>query len=302
MPRGSLVFALMLAASSLAQAQPDKRAQALQLADESERAYKAGQFEKSAELLRKAHATYPEPLLLYNLGRALEGMGDTKGAVEAYDQYLKDAKHIDDRPAIERRVATLKAQLDRAHDDEAKAQVEKERQERERVEKERLEKERQEHEATDKEQADRLAREQAEKERLAKQLQDQQHQQQQSQPPPPPPPLVENDRTALEQYGPWVTMGAGGALIGLGGLAGWRSGVNHDNAVLEKVQLYAAQDQSSAQTYATIANVMFVVGGAAVIGGGIWEYFEWRNGKRESVTGARLKVAPNGLAVEWKLW
>jgi tetratricopeptide (TPR) repeat protein len=85
----------------------------VQLAEDSEKAYKAGHFEDAADLLRRAHELYPEPILLYNLGRALEGMGDAKNAVAAYERYLKDAKQIDDRGAIERRVATLKAQIAR---------------------------------------------------------------------------------------------------------------------------------------------------------------------------------------------
>ncbi len=98
-----------------------------------------------------------------------------------------------------------------------------------------------------------------------------------------------------------MTLGAGGALIVTGALFGWRASSNHDDAVAEPVQLAAQQLQDSAETDATIANVMFVLGGAAVIGGGIWEYIEWQRGDRAPTTGARLKVAPNGFAVEW-LW
>ncbi len=175
MLRGSLVFATMLALASHVHAEPDRRAQALALADDSERAYKAGQFEKAAALLRKAHDRYPEPLLLYNLGRALEGMGDQKGAIEAYEQYLHDAKQIDDRPAIERRIATLKAQLEKQRqDEELKAQQEKDRQ--------------------DQAEKDRLAKEQAEKDRLARE--------QQQQLPPPPPPPHGDDLSAAERFGP----------------------------------------------------------------------------------------------------
>ena len=89
----------------------DDRDRALKLFEDSDKAYKAGKFEKAAELLREAYGLYPEPLLLYNLGRAQEGLGDAKGAIESYERYLKDAKQIKDRGAIERRVDTLKAQL-----------------------------------------------------------------------------------------------------------------------------------------------------------------------------------------------
>jgi len=290
MRRLSHVFALMLAAGSLVHAQPDKRAQAVQLADESERAYKAGQFEKAAALLKKAHATYPEPLLLYNLGRALEGMGDTRGAVDAYEQYLKDAKQIDDRPAIERRVATLKAQLEKQREDAA--QHEKERQDKEQAEKDQAAKDQ-----TDKDQA---AKDQAERDRLAK---EQAEKDQQVQPPLPAktPVLVDDDRTSTQRFGPWATLGAGVVLIGGGAVFGWRANVNHDDANAETHQLAAAQLQSSAETDATIANVMFVIGGAAVIGGAVWEYLELQRGHRAAQSGARLRVAPTGVAVEWTL-
>src|SRR5262249_31051343 len=48
---------------------------------------------------------------LYNLARALEGMGDSEGAVLNYERYLGAATTVEDRGAIERRVATLKQQI-----------------------------------------------------------------------------------------------------------------------------------------------------------------------------------------------
>jgi len=47
----------------------------------------------------------------YNLARALEGMGDTEGAILNYERFLDNAKTVEDRGAIERRLATLKEQL-----------------------------------------------------------------------------------------------------------------------------------------------------------------------------------------------
>lgn len=111
MLRFSWLLPLVFAAT--AHAEPDRRGQALELFEQSDKAYKAGKFEQSAVLLRKAYEVYPEPILLYNLGRALEGLGDAKGAVEEYEHYLRVAKHVDDRGAIERRIATLKAHLEK---------------------------------------------------------------------------------------------------------------------------------------------------------------------------------------------
>jgi len=64
-----------------------------------------------AELLRKAHDVYPEPILRYNLARALEGLGDGQGASEAYEQYLREAENVPDRGAIQSRIATLRRQI-----------------------------------------------------------------------------------------------------------------------------------------------------------------------------------------------
>jgi tetratricopeptide (TPR) repeat protein len=93
-----------------AQPDPPEKVRALELFAQSDELYKQGQFEQAADLLREAYDLYPEPLLLYNLARALEGVGDVDGAITQYERYLATATTIDDRGAIERRVATLKAQ------------------------------------------------------------------------------------------------------------------------------------------------------------------------------------------------
>src|SRR5262245_37482114 len=79
----------------------DDKARALELARAGDQAYKAGQFEKAAELVRQAYALYPEPTLLYNLALALDGMGATKDALGYYEQYLATNPDVKDRGAIE---------------------------------------------------------------------------------------------------------------------------------------------------------------------------------------------------------
>jgi len=107
---GVLVAVLLAAATAHADDKAAKR-RAGELAAEAAQHYKRGEFEVSAALVRQAYGLYPEPNLLYNLARSLEGMGDKKGALEAYQQYLATAKDIEDRGALERRVATLQAEL-----------------------------------------------------------------------------------------------------------------------------------------------------------------------------------------------
>ena len=246
MLRFSWLLPLLIATS--AHAQPERRSQALQLFEQSDKAYKAGKFEQSAVLLRKAYGIYPEPTLLYNLGRALEGMGDAKGAVEAYEHYLQVAKHVDDRGAIERRIATLTAHL--------------------------------------------------EKEQEAEQTPPPPALPPQPPPPPPapaPPTIVYVDELDVPATVGWVAVGTGGALVATGALFGWRASANHDGAVTEPMQSRAADLQSTAQHQATIANVLFVVGGAIAIGGGVYELLH----QRSEEEGPQVTVTRHSLSVGW---
>jgi tetratricopeptide (TPR) repeat protein len=102
---------LLVAARPAVADDADHKAMALKLFGDSDAAYKAGEFEHAVELLRRAYDLYPEPLLLYNLARALEGMGDLQGAVLEYQRYLVAAPDVRDRGAIERRIAMMREQL-----------------------------------------------------------------------------------------------------------------------------------------------------------------------------------------------
>jgi tetratricopeptide (TPR) repeat protein len=87
---------------------------ALELFRASDEHYQRGEFERAVELLRESYDTYPEPIVLYNLARALEGLGDFAGAVAEYERYLRTSQNLSDRRGIERRVTTLKAYIDAA--------------------------------------------------------------------------------------------------------------------------------------------------------------------------------------------
>jgi hypothetical protein len=100
---------------------------------------------------------------------------------------------------------------------------------------------------------------------------------------------------------PWATIGAGGAVVLTGALYGWRASTNHDDAVNEPTQQKALQLQDAANRDATIANALFAIGGAVVIGGAVWKYFEWKQSGRTPTQAMRLKVAPTGVALEWTL-
>jgi tetratricopeptide (TPR) repeat protein len=233
-----------------APAYADDREKALKLFEDSDKAYKAGKFEKAADLLREAYGLYPEPLLLYNLGRAQEGLGDMQGAVDSYEKYLADAKEIKDRGAIERRIETLKAQLAKQAADAQRRADEEERRRRE------------------------------EEQRKLN----------------PPPPI--DDRSPLEKYGPWITMGSGGAMVLTGVFFGINASTTHDDAVATPIQRDSAELQRSAERSATVANVLFVVGGAAIAGGLVWKVYQWGNPRTSS---AQVVATPVSIALRWEL-
>jgi tetratricopeptide (TPR) repeat protein len=88
-----------------------ENAEALALFEQGRAAYRDGQFAESVKLFTKAYALQPEPVLLYNLARSQEGLGDYPAAVDAYERYLAQAKDVKDRGSIEQRVATLRKSI-----------------------------------------------------------------------------------------------------------------------------------------------------------------------------------------------
>jgi tetratricopeptide (TPR) repeat protein len=120
--RGLPVLALAAAASFVAAAlvsvpaeaaprggaAPDSRA--VVLFEESVRAYREGRFQDAVDLLVEARKHKAEPVLLYNLGRAYEALGQQGEAAAAYERYLAEEPKAADRGAIEGRIATLRAQ------------------------------------------------------------------------------------------------------------------------------------------------------------------------------------------------
>ena len=100
------LLVLSLAAPAAAQTTSDHDL-ALALFKHSDEAYKRGDFRGAVNDLEKAYSLEPVPVLLYNLGRAYEGLGETKKAIDAYERYLKAQPEAEDRGAIQQRLVTL---------------------------------------------------------------------------------------------------------------------------------------------------------------------------------------------------
>jgi tetratricopeptide (TPR) repeat protein len=187
---------------------PDAKARALALYRESRDHYRDGRFAEAAALLERAYTIYPEAVLLYNLGRAYEGLGKLTEAIDAYQRYLAAEPEAADRGAIERRVKTLRQQ---------QARIE-----------------------------------------AAKKT-----------PPPPPPPPPRGERREVS-WVPWVIAGAGVAVLAAGIGVGVQARGRSDDAAAEPDALLAEALHDDATDLATTANVLFAVGGAVTLAGGIW--------------------------------
>lgn len=111
MLRRLVLFALFCIAACVSRtsvADPKSEKRAIELYQESETLYKEGEFAAAASRLREAYSFDPNPDLLYNLARALEGLGEFSEAADAYERYLASAKDVPDRKSIEARVRTLR--------------------------------------------------------------------------------------------------------------------------------------------------------------------------------------------------
>ncbi|MCA9546025.1 MAG: PEGA domain-containing protein [Myxococcales bacterium] len=110
--RLALAAALATPAPLLAQgAPPPTTAQdrAAALYDEGVQAFRAKDFAKAATRFQDAYSLDPSPVLLYNLGRAEEEMGDAAEAARHFDIYLTRFPQAEDADDVRKRLAALRA-------------------------------------------------------------------------------------------------------------------------------------------------------------------------------------------------
>ena len=80
--------------------------------ERAQQLYREGLFSESAELLRELIALKAEPVLYYNLARAYDSDGKLAEAIDSYLRFIELAPEVKDRGAIEKRIETLRRQLD----------------------------------------------------------------------------------------------------------------------------------------------------------------------------------------------
>lgn len=96
-------------ASPAATAGPDLKAQAAALYKEGAGLFREGKFREAGERFQAAYNLDPSPILLYNLARAAEELGDATTAVSHYKAYLARYPQAEDRAEVERRIRVLEA-------------------------------------------------------------------------------------------------------------------------------------------------------------------------------------------------
>lgn len=77
---------------------------------QSEKSYREGRVEEAVGFLKEAYALDPRPVILYNLARAYEALGNVKDAIDAYKRYLDADPKAPDRGGLEQRIGSLERQ------------------------------------------------------------------------------------------------------------------------------------------------------------------------------------------------
>ena len=218
--------------------------------DQGEAYFKAGAFDLAAAAYQAAYDAVPEPVLLFNAGLAWENHGDAAKAITGYDRYLATAPD------------GIKATEARARRDVLARRLEDERAAAERAAQERAAQERA---AAERAEQERLAAERAEKERVAGQ-------------PTSRPSLV----PAIAAYG------VGAAALGVGIVYGLRARSTGEDLEgdLETGPPVDTGDPrfETGRDAALIADVAFVVAGAATVVGAYFTYRAVSRRRRAPVT------------------
>jgi tetratricopeptide (TPR) repeat protein len=89
--------------------QDSPRERSLELSEQSASHYFRGDYRGAMSLLTQAYEIFPEPVLLYNMGRTAERLGETETALQAYRRYLAAEPQAENRSAVEGRISELQA-------------------------------------------------------------------------------------------------------------------------------------------------------------------------------------------------
>lgn len=108
-----LLFGLCFS-TAWAQNEPENRdlsAKAFNYYNEGKAAFQSQQFGQALTKFEQANVLDPSPILVYNIARCHEEMGQAEAAIRYYELYLDVDPQASDREDVERRVRVMKAIL-----------------------------------------------------------------------------------------------------------------------------------------------------------------------------------------------
>ncbi len=258
-------------AQGLADDAPEK---AVKLFEDAAVHYREGRFAVAAELLQEAYNLHPEPVLLYNLGRARESNGDAERAIEAYTQYLA-GDNVQGQSGVEARITRLREQLD--------LQRELERLRSANATKETVDNVRAAAKTEQNDEGGVVVRRTTSD------------------------PGVTNPSVAIPKdeaspaRAPWVVIGVGALVLVAGGTAGLLARSEVASAKGERIQAEAFSKEQRARDLGLVANISFGAGSAILLGGIIWALVERNSGSSAELAnsgrGPTISLGPNSVAL-----
>ncbi|HEY2743249.1 MAG TPA: tetratricopeptide repeat protein, partial [Polyangia bacterium] len=80
--------------------------------EDGSRLYDLGKFREAAREYEEAYKYKPDPALLFNIGQAYRGAGNTSEALTAYKSYLRKVPEAPNRAEVEGHIGRLQQTLD----------------------------------------------------------------------------------------------------------------------------------------------------------------------------------------------
>lgn len=288
------LFSATLAACLLfggsAAAQPGGERDFRSLVKEATEAYGRGELQRSVELLRQAYAIKADPRLLYNIGKAEEGLGHLDEAIAAYRDYLEKDPNAQNRDVVSGRVTVLENQrTERTRQQHLELRLKAERAEA-----------RGDREAAIAGYRDYLAVEPqtAERKDIEARIRSLQEPPKKTAKPSPTPPPKTDERPSRSPW-PWVVTAVGAAGLATGATFAFLSRQKYDDAKSARTGQESDDLRKTGDSYTTIGNVALIGGGVILAGGVTWLLIGAP--KPTEQARVRLSVSPNALWIDGSL-
>lgn len=90
----------------------EEEARVIELLDEGEEAYDAGDYDRAAARFHEVHNLFPHPSVSYRLAECYERLGDNERAIQYYNHFLEREPDAAERDEVEAAIDDLEAAID----------------------------------------------------------------------------------------------------------------------------------------------------------------------------------------------